>query len=498
MKNKMIWAIALSILTFTVFMGTMSQLQDNGIFSLKDIEGQREYLNLFPIEGVAGDGTQGMIFRLEDGEISTKFYPFSEDQVQNMFLAQREGITGIKKYSYDDYNWSSYNQDFGEDVYADTDSAPSKDAKMQHMDSIHEAVFEDGDLNATDFIGGETAFADKVDVYLQLWEIDGPHQARVRTGMTLQDKTYYYTRGYYPEGTGSYGQSSFGEIQIEACCLKLGDAYYCMAIPNGECQGETSLFRIKKEGMSASSLLDDEELYQRKEYGKAEVVHSFPVDQENRVLRMFAIGDDSIGIFRIEKENLFFEIYNTEGNMTAQDVLTKELDREIDQIEVEVTTWGEGDASVCFKMYDVVEQDDNSEAWENVVNGLYQIDDKGLKRMNAYVESAKLLSVCRNNLILDVSIEYDEKIRIPYYGGYQVYLTVMNGDTGKVLYHGRFETDYEDDIYKLFSRYNIAKKAPFLEEAMKSYYTGDIIGQRQREIFDVVPINGKVEGIWWR
>ncbi|MDD3395559.1 MAG: hypothetical protein PHG19_13120 [Anaerotignum sp.] len=499
MKNKTIWAIALSILIFTVFMSTMSRLQDNGTFGIKDIEGQREYLNLFPIEGVAGDGTQGIIFRLEEGEISTKFYPFSAEQIQNMFLAQREGITGIEKYSYDHYNQGFYNQGFLEDVYAGTDSAPSQDAKMQHTDSIHEAVFEDDYLNASDFIGGETVFADKVDVYLNLSQIDGDREARVRTGMTLQDKTYYYTRGDYTEGTGSYLQSSFSDMQVDASCIEIGGAYYCMAIPSKECQGETSLFRIQKEGMCVTLVPPDEELFQQEEYGEAEVLRSFPVDQDNRVLRMFAIGDDSIGIFRVEKESLIFEIYDTEGNMTAQDLLTKELGREIDQIEVEVTVWDEGDVSVCFRMYDVVVQEDDSEVWENVANGLYQIDEKGLKRMNAYaVESGKLLSVCRNNLILDVSIEYDEKIQVPYYYGYQVYLTVMNGDTGKVLYHGMFETDYEEDLNKLFSTYNIAKKAPYLEEAMKTYYSGDMIGQRQREIFDVAPINGKVGEIWWR
>lgn len=498
MKNKVIWVIALSIFVFAGFMGIMSQLKDNGIFYLKDIEGQREYLNLFPIEGVAGDGTQGIIFRLEDGALSTKFYPFDSEQVNNLFFAEREGITGIKKYNYD-----YYNQNFMKEPFASIDSAPSADAKIQHMDTFYEKALEDIDHWGEQFSGGETVIADKVDVYLDIWGVHSKGQARVRTGMTWQnqDQVYYYTRGNYEDGTTSFSHSFLndGIQEINEFCIKMGDAYYCMAIPDRDCQGETSLFRIKQENMEPPTLDEKENLYQQEEYGDAEVLCTFPVNEDNRVLQAFAVGDHSLGIFRVQNESIYFEIYDTEGNMIAQDLLTKEHGSKVDQIETNVVAWNENDASIYFTTYQVVKDEDSYEHWEGIVGGMYQFDEKGLKRMNCYgSNSGKLLSVCRNNLILDVSIVHDEQMQLPYYYGYQVYLSVINGDTGKILYQGRFETDYEKDLYKLFSTYNIAKGAPYLEEAMKTHNVDGIITQRQRQIIHVLPINGKVENVWWR
>ncbi len=494
MKNKVIWTMALSILIFCVFLGVMSRCKDNGIFYLKDLEGQREYLNLFPIEGVAGDGTHGITFRLEEGELSSKFYPIDVEQIKTLFFAEREGIKGYKKYNYD-----YYNQDFYRDVFISTDAAPSKDANLQHKDSIHEAALEEMAFNNEKFIGGETVLADKVDVYLNLLEVDGGREIRVRSGMTLQDKMYYFTRGDYSDGTGSYHQSFFYDMQIDGTCIELEGAYYCMALPNKECRGETTLFRMKKESMIETLVPPHEELYQQKEYGKADALCAFPVDEDNRVLQLFAVGEHALGIFRIQGESLIFEAYDTEGKMIAQNVITKELGRKVDQIETNVVAWNENDASIYFTSYQVVKQEDDTEVWEGVVDGMFQFDEKGLKRMDCCSqEGGKLLSVCKNNLILDVSMVSDEETQLPYYYGYQVYLTVINGDTGKTLYRGRFETDYDEDIYKVFSPYNISKGAPYLEEAMKTYYDDILVTQRQRQIMEILPINGKVDNIWWR
>ena len=498
MKNKVIWAVALSILIFVGFMGMMCQLKDNGIFYIKDIEGQRDYLNLFPIEGVTGDSTHGMIFRLEEGELSTKFYSLDSQQINNLLLAEREGVTGIKKYSYD-----YFNERFRKEPFVSTDSAPSKDAKIQHREGIYEEALEDIDLRGSEFMGGETVFADKVDVYLYINRMDNKGDARVRTGITLQNQegSYFYTRGDYEDGTTAFHQS-FYDIgwQIEAISIKMRDSYYCMAIPNRECKGETSLFRIKEDGMRMNEEPDYnvKSLYEQGEYGKAEVLCSFPVDQDNRVLEMFAVGDQSIGIFRAQGESLIFEIYDTQGNIIAQDFLTEEMGGKVDEVEVDVIAWNENDVSIYVRTYQVFKESENAERWDGVVFGMYQVDEKGLKRLQCLDgQGGELLKVCRNNLVLDVFMDDYDGIWLPYHYRYQVGVRVMNGDTGKILYQGRFETDYNEDQYKLFSPYNIAKKAPYLEESMKNYL-GGIISQRQRQIIKVLPIGGKVESIWWR
>ena len=495
MKNKVIWAMILSILIFSVFGGVMSRCKDNGIFYLMDLEGEREYLNLFPIEGVAGDGTHGIVFRLKEGNLSTKFYPFDSEQIKTLFLAEREGVKGFKKYNYD-----YYSESFWRTAFASTDSAPSNDAKLQHVDGIHEAVLEDGYVDPSEFSGGETLLTDKVDVYLNISGLDNGLGARTRTGMTLQDKEYYYSRGDRPNGLPSYSHSTYDDMQIDAYCVEMDGSYFSMVIPNRDCKGETSLYRINKEGMGEPSApYNAEDLYQEQEYGEVETLCTFPVDQDNRVLKLFAVGEHRIGMMRTQDNSLFFEIYDGEGNMIAQNLITKELGGKVDQVEADVVAWNENDVSIYFRTYQIVKQADDTEVWEGVVNGMFQFDEKGLKRMNCFGEDGgKLLSVCRNNLILDVSMVSDDEAqeKLPYYSGYQVYLTVVNGDTGKILYQGKFETDYEEDLYKMVSPYNIAKNAPYLEEAMKTNYVDTIVTQRQRQIMEILPINGKVENIW--
>jgi len=223
------------------------------------------------------------------------------------------------------------------------------------------------------------------------------------------------------------------------------------------------------------------------------------VDATNQVIGMFAVGENSLGIFRVENEALLFEIYDLEGNLKAQDLLLEEQSQKIDQTEAEVTVWDDGSVSIYFKMYDVVEKEENSQVWECLIDGIYQVDEKGLKRLKCFGESGgKLLSVCRNNLVLDVYMEFNEEMKIPYNYNYDVYISITNGDTGGVLYQGVFQTDYAEDSLKNFSAFNIAKNAIYLEEAMKTQYMDSIIGQRQRQISDVVPINGRGQSIWWR
>jgi hypothetical protein len=93
-------------------------------------------------------------------------------------------------------------------------------------------------------------------------------------------------------------------------------------------------------------------------------------------------------------------------------------------------------------------------------------------------------------------MELDEGMQIPSYYGYHVYFTVMNGDTGKVLYRGQLETDYFEDSYKTISAYNIAKNADYLEETVKTQNIDGLVGQRQRQIGDILPLNGKVVNPW--
>lgn len=495
MRNRVIWVMVISILIFSVFIGGMTKLRDKGIFYLEDIEGQREYLSLFPLEGITGDGTHAFTFRIEDGDLSTRFYSMGSEQVRNLFFAERAGIKGFQKYHYD-----YYNSMFQNDMNSYADSAPSHGASIQKKEGIHEEMIEKGYFAYDEFTAGETIVADKIDVYLNFWGLEGVGEARLRTGMTIQDKDYYYTRGYRGNTENYAGYASFDDLGMQSYCVRQGDAYYILVGSKSNCVGETSLYRIKEDGLKApEAQYVDPGIYNTAEYGDAQVLCSFPIDPSNQVLGMFGVGDNSLGIFRVENENLLFEIYDLEGNRKAQDLLSREQSRKIDQTEAEVTVWDDGTVSIYFKMYDVVEKEKNSQVWECLIDGIYQVDEKGLKRLKCYGENGgKLLSACRNNLVLDVYMDFEEETKIPYNYNYDVYICITNGDTGGVLYQGVFRTDYSEDSLKNLSGYNIAKNAVYLEEAMKTQYIDGIIGQRKRLISDVVPINGRGQSIWWR
>ncbi len=493
MKNKVIWILVGSLLVFAVFLGMMCRWQQNGTFSLKDIEGQREYLNIFPVEGVAGDGTHGVIFRIEEGELSTTFYPFGTEEIKNLFYADRRAIMGLERYSY-----NYYENGFSQELTAFIDSAPSADAKIRRKEGIHEAVLESGYFNDGEFASGETVYADKVDIYMGFWEVNGGREARVATGMYVE-KEVYYTRGNRQDGRSSYTESSFTNIEMQSYLVKAGDAYYGLVASTRECRGATGLFRIQEEDLRAAAPEEEGELYQQKEYGGAKRIRTFPVDAHNRVLGMFALGDNAFGIFRIEDEKLLFEVYDVEGKLTNQDVLPTEQGDKIDYAEAEVVAWDGGDVSVHYRMYEVVEQNENTQVWSCVEDGLYQINEEGLKRMNCYDKSSGMfLTACRNNLIFDASTDLGEETKASDYYGSQLYLSVMNGDTGKMLYQGKLETNYYEDSYKKYSKYNIAKKAPYLKEAMQTQSADGMIEQRQRQFVELAPTNGKVGDLWWR
>ena len=139
MKNKAIWTLTLSILLFADFLGLMHYRQGQETFHLEDLEGEREYLNIFPIEGIAGDGTQGVSFRIENGEVTTKFQPFGTDEIRDLFYAKRKGLTGIQKYGY-----RYYNSGFENELTGFVDSAPSVDAVIRRERGVHEEAVENG------------------------------------------------------------------------------------------------------------------------------------------------------------------------------------------------------------------------------------------------------------------------------------------------------------------------------------------------------------------
>ena len=102
-RNRVLEAILCAALAVVVFWGYMFAAKDNGVFALEDIEGDRTALNAFAFEGLAGDDNgqddNGQIYYIwQNGELKTKYYAATDDEMCYILRQERDGSKGISRY----------------------------------------------------------------------------------------------------------------------------------------------------------------------------------------------------------------------------------------------------------------------------------------------------------------------------------------------------------------------------------------------------------------
>ena len=97
-RNRVLEVILCATLAVVVFWGYMFAAKDNGVFEIEDIEGDRTALNAFAFEGLAGDDSGQIHYTWQNGELKTKYYAATNDEMRYIFRQERDGSKGISRY----------------------------------------------------------------------------------------------------------------------------------------------------------------------------------------------------------------------------------------------------------------------------------------------------------------------------------------------------------------------------------------------------------------
>ena len=313
-RNRVLEAILCAALAVVVFWGYMLAARDNGVFALEDIEGDRTALNAFAFEGLAGDDNGQIYYIWQNGELKTKYYAATNDEMRYIIRQERDGSKGISRY----FKKRSLARS---EYFSDTEFAPAKDANVRRLSGL-----EDLSESAREYLGeyfdGDTVqgvTADALDVYGKVKNYTSG-ETRFFTGLQLKGGEYQAAK--VKEGDTTYQSSWFdGRNEVILCTVKMDDAWYAIPQTGADGQGEVSIFRIPKDGMADIPYSGEDALYSTKQYGKAESLQTFSVNAENRILSLEKAGDNQLLLARTEQDALILELYDTEGKLLNYSVL---------------------------------------------------------------------------------------------------------------------------------------------------------------------------------
>ena len=313
-RNRVLEAILCAALAVVVFWGYMFAAKDNGVFALEDIEGDRTALNAFAFEGLAGADNGQIYYIWQNGELKTKYYAATNDEMRYIIRQERDGSKGISRY----FKKRSLARS---EYFSDTEFAPAKDANVRRLSGL-----EDLSESAREYLGeyfdGDTVqgvTADALDVYGKVKNYTSG-ETRFFTGLQLKGGEYQAAK--VKEGDTTYQSSWFdGRNEVILCTVKMDDAWYAIPQTGADGQGEVSIFRIPKDGMADIPYSGEDALYSTKQYGKAESLQTFSVNAENRILSLEKAGDNQLLLARTEQDALILELYDTEGKLLNYSVL---------------------------------------------------------------------------------------------------------------------------------------------------------------------------------
>lgn len=491
-RNRVLEAILCAALAVVVFWGYMFAAKDNGVFALEDIEGDRTALNAFAFEGLAGDDNGQIYYIWQNGELKTKYYAATNDEMRYIIRQERDGSKGISRY----FKKRSLARS---EYFSDTEFAPSKDANVRRLSGL-----EDLSESAREYLGeyfdGDTVqgvTADALDVYGKVKNYTGG-ETRFFTGLQLKGGEYQAAK--VKEGDTTYQSSWFdGRNEVILCTVKMDDAWYAIPQTGADGQGEVSIFRIPKDGMADIHYSDEDALYSTKQYGKAESLQTFSVNAENRILSLEKAGDNQLLLARTEQDALILELYDTEGRL-------------LDRLETGVQKVSEYN----IDFVNMLQRADGLVLWLNL-SKTFQEDEDGT--VHQRVEGTKCFVVQEKaiaQIAIDGSAEYvdvqdgkvlklygtkPEHIAADYFGymmdGYEI--TVTDAKTNELLYRGKLKTDFVEDYNGELYAINIGQREKPLTERRdeESWIRYSSIGVKKRYFKMLLPVDGTAKQTSW-
>ena len=497
-RNRVLEAILCAALAVVVFWGYMFAAKDNGVFEIEDIEGDRTALNAFAFEGLAGDDSGQIHYIWQNGELKTKYYAATNDEMRYILRQERSGNHGISKY------FKKRGTDFST-YYASTEIAPSKDAKVRKLSKMKdlsentraaiEEIIDGGYLDENYSIKG--AAADAVDVYGIINNYTGG-ETRFFTGLRLNDREYQTAVATY--GNTGYESPWIDYMnEIVLCTAEFDDAWYAIPRTGTEAQSDVFLSRIPKNDMSELSYSEPDALYSTKQYGKAEPLQTFSVNAENRILSLEKAGENQLLLARTEQDALVLELYDTKGKLLDRLETGIQKVSEYDMNDNSILKRADG-LVLCLNLGKTLRDENDTYYREMEAVKCFVVQEKAIQEI-AIDDSAEYVDV-QDGKVLRLEGTWPDNLAAEYFGstidGYDI--TVTDAKTGDLLYHGRLKTDFsEDDDRKLFT-VNIGQREKPLEERQDkvNWDMYNSIGMKERNFETVLPVDGKVTRPSWK
>ena len=492
-RNRVLEAILCATLAVVVFWGYMFAAKDNGVFEIEDIEGDRTALNAFAFEGLAGDDSGQIHYTWQNGELKTKYYAATNDEMRYIFRQEWDGSKGISRY----FKKRSLARS---DYFSGTGVAPSKDANVRRLSGLEDLSESTREYLGEYFDGKCTVqgvTADVWDVYGKVKNYTGG-ETRFFTGLQLKGKEYQVAK--VKQGDTTY-QSSWNDNgnEVVLCTVKTDDAWYAIPRTGADGQGDVSIFRIPKDGMSDTYYGGADALYSTKQYGKAEPLQTFSVTAENRILSLEKAGDNQLLLARTEQDALVLELYDTKGRL-------------LDRLETGIQKVSEYD----IDFVNMLQRADGLVLWLNL-SKTFQEDEDGT--VHQRVEGTKCFVVQEKaiaQIAIDGSAEYvdvqdgkvlkldgtkPEHIAADYFGymmdGYEI--TVTDAKTDELLYRGKLKTDFAEDYNGALYAINIGQREKPLTERRdeESWIRYSSIGVKKRYFKMLLPVDGTAKQTSW-
>lgn len=500
-RNRVLEILVCTALVAVVFLAYMVTAQDNGKFEIQDIEGDRAHLADFSFEGIAGDESGQVHYIWQDGELKTDYYPGSLAQVNDVLYQKKLGKNVISQYFkvLDNVMYPT----------PDLEAAPSAGTRVQTFDRLEDLPKElkeeiMQDVPSRGAYELKAAVADAVDIFAEVDDYERQRSTRYFTGMQLTGKEYYFADVEYSSGSTRIGFGSYVR-NLGVSSVEMEDAYYTILNTDQTCEGEVYLQRIPKDGMSSMRERPRErweDLYSDLTYGETEIIKTFPVNAENRIISMEKAGKDRLLLAVTEKDNLMLELYDLEGNLIHRldagvpHASAYELDTvEMIQREEQLLLW--------FGLSRRVQEDETDEdSFHYEVDGTkyYAVEQDVIRELQAekhldYIDA-------RNGKILQMKgVAPEDHLAVQFFGymyvGYE--LSVIDEKTGELLYHGKLVTDFEEDYNSRLAAVNIGQQAEPIRERENpvDWDKYNELHREDRNVGRILPLEGRFYYTTW-
>ena len=499
-RNMVLEILVCAALAVAVFLGYMIVAAKDGGPQIRDISGDRAQLNGFSFDGIAGDPSGFYHFIWENGSLRTKYQPLNGWDMDAFLSAEKEGKPLGKYFAKQrsQYTWGD-NTVF---------PVSAKGAKRKQISDLSELtkenrleILSETDISLSNMEVKKGYVSDRIELYAEVSDFDnGSGYTRFPTGLTFSGEEFYFIEFGEPDTERGAYTASEREMGISA--TETADAFYAILQTNADCEGEVFLQRIPKADMEPG--WGNDLMWERATCGKAEVLHTFRVDENDCIIGLTHISEDRLLLARSEEDVLLLEIYDTEGNFITR--LKTDVEQvsqyELNHIRLlrhpeETVIWFD----LPRKIYnDGTEK--NGFHYELDGGRYYVCDEKGIRELpvNGYPEyldhaDGKVLFVEEQKA--EGKQEMKELLEV-YQTGY--HLKVLDDETGKVLYEGALTSDFQQDYYRKLSVLNIGRRAGYLserKERVENWPWDEIEKVKIRSFRQLLSLDGEMEDLDW-